>query len=178
MLTQKQLLWALKVSVQLIESEAAVYLLKNFRLRPWLFSFWGRVIHVGKYWLNFWTLLIPSRWKRVRAPPGESVQNKCSFFCFFFSSQPMAQFSFPQQMSTWVSLCNFSVCGAKLVAAIRAALVKGRGSGDALYAAAEETTRGAEGEDLPDTWDPETGCQWERDGDQPCQGNVKPLPQF
>uniref|UniRef100_A0A8D2ZVL2 PCNA-interacting partner n=1 Tax=Scophthalmus maximus TaxID=52904 RepID=A0A8D2ZVL2_SCOMX len=34
-----------------------------------------------------------------------------------------------------------SVCGAKLVTAIRAALVKGRSSGDELYAAAEETTR-------------------------------------
>ncbi|XP_062239149.1 PCNA-interacting partner [Platichthys flesus] len=34
-----------------------------------------------------------------------------------------------------------SVCGAKLVAAIRAALVKGRSSGDELYAAAEETTK-------------------------------------
>ena len=34
--------------------------------------------------------------------------------------------------------------------------------------------QGAEGEDLPDTWDPETGRQWKRDGDQPCQGNVKP----
>nr|XP_019960505.1 PREDICTED: PCNA-interacting partner isoform X2 [Paralichthys olivaceus] len=34
-----------------------------------------------------------------------------------------------------------SVCGAKLVAAIRAVLVKGRSSGDALYAAAEETTK-------------------------------------
>ncbi|XP_040886193.1 PCNA-interacting partner [Toxotes jaculatrix] len=33
-----------------------------------------------------------------------------------------------------------SVCGARLVTAIRAALVKGRSSGDALYAAAEETT--------------------------------------
>ncbi|XP_041637162.1 PCNA-interacting partner isoform X2 [Cheilinus undulatus] len=33
-----------------------------------------------------------------------------------------------------------SVCGARLVMAIRAALVKGRSSGDAVYAAAEETT--------------------------------------
>ncbi|KAM6895958.1 PCNA-interacting partner isoform 1-T2 [Lycodopsis pacificus] len=34
-----------------------------------------------------------------------------------------------------------SVCGARLVSAIRAALVKGRSSGDAVYAAAEETTK-------------------------------------
>ncbi|XP_041819963.1 PCNA-interacting partner [Chelmon rostratus] len=34
-----------------------------------------------------------------------------------------------------------SVCGARLVAAIRAVLVKGRSSGDAVYAAAEETTK-------------------------------------
>ncbi|TMS02995.1 PCNA-interacting partner [Larimichthys crocea] len=34
-----------------------------------------------------------------------------------------------------------SVCGARLVAAIRAALVKGRSSEDAVYAAAEETTK-------------------------------------
>ncbi|KAM9335066.1 PCNA-interacting partner [Symphorus nematophorus] len=34
-----------------------------------------------------------------------------------------------------------SVCGARLVAAIRAALVKGRSSGDEVYAAAEETTK-------------------------------------
>ncbi|XP_059182063.1 PCNA-interacting partner [Centropristis striata] len=33
-----------------------------------------------------------------------------------------------------------SVCGARLVTAIRAALVKGRSSGDAVHAAAEETT--------------------------------------
>lgn len=34
-----------------------------------------------------------------------------------------------------------SVCGARLVTAIRAVLVKGRSSGDAVYAAAEETTK-------------------------------------
>ncbi|KAA8580328.1 hypothetical protein FQN60_005863 [Etheostoma spectabile] len=34
-----------------------------------------------------------------------------------------------------------SVCGARLVAAIRAVLVKGRSSGDAVFAAAEETTK-------------------------------------
>ncbi|XP_070848069.1 PCNA-interacting partner [Chaetodon trifascialis] len=34
-----------------------------------------------------------------------------------------------------------SVCGARLVAAIRAVLVKGRSSGDAVYAAAEETAK-------------------------------------
>ncbi|XP_068573298.1 PCNA-interacting partner [Cebidichthys violaceus] len=34
-----------------------------------------------------------------------------------------------------------SVCGARLVSAIRAALVKGRSSEDAVYAAAEETTK-------------------------------------
>ncbi|XP_047431743.1 PCNA-interacting partner [Mugil cephalus] len=34
-----------------------------------------------------------------------------------------------------------SVCGARLVTAIRAVLVKGRGSGDPVYAAAEETTK-------------------------------------
>ncbi|XP_073336731.1 PCNA-interacting partner [Pagrus major] len=34
-----------------------------------------------------------------------------------------------------------SACGARLVAAIRAALVKGRSSGDAVYAAADETTK-------------------------------------
>ncbi|XP_058481181.1 PCNA-interacting partner [Solea solea] len=34
-----------------------------------------------------------------------------------------------------------SVCGAKLVTAIRATLLKGRSSGDALYAAAEETAK-------------------------------------
>ncbi|XP_008279100.1 PCNA-interacting partner [Stegastes partitus] len=34
-----------------------------------------------------------------------------------------------------------SVCGARLVAAIRAVLVKGRSSGEAVYAAAEETTK-------------------------------------
>uniref|UniRef100_A0A3B4Z7N3 PCNA-interacting partner n=1 Tax=Stegastes partitus TaxID=144197 RepID=A0A3B4Z7N3_9TELE len=33
------------------------------------------------------------------------------------------------------------VCGARLVAAIRAVLVKGRSSGEAVYAAAEETTK-------------------------------------
>lgn len=43
-------------------------------------------------------------------------------------------------MSWWLSLCLIlSACGAKLVAAIRAVLVKGRSSGDAVYAAAEET---------------------------------------
>lgn len=35
----------------------------------------------------------------------------------------------------------FSVCGSKLVAAIRAALVKGRSTGDAALAAANETAR-------------------------------------
>ncbi|XP_078098923.1 PCNA-interacting partner [Sander vitreus] len=34
-----------------------------------------------------------------------------------------------------------SVCGARLVTAIRAVLVKGRSSGDAVFAAAEETTK-------------------------------------
>ncbi|XP_049892792.1 PCNA-interacting partner isoform X1 [Epinephelus moara] len=34
-----------------------------------------------------------------------------------------------------------SVCGARLVTAVRAALVKGRSSGEAVYAAAEETTK-------------------------------------
>ncbi|XP_070709737.1 PCNA-interacting partner [Pempheris klunzingeri] len=34
-----------------------------------------------------------------------------------------------------------SACGARLVTAIRAVLVKGRSSGDAVYAAAEETTK-------------------------------------
>ncbi|XP_033930878.1 PCNA-interacting partner [Pseudochaenichthys georgianus] len=34
-----------------------------------------------------------------------------------------------------------SVCGARLVAAIRAVLVKGRSSGDAVYAVSEETTK-------------------------------------
>ncbi|XP_029318063.1 PCNA-interacting partner isoform X2 [Cottoperca gobio] len=34
-----------------------------------------------------------------------------------------------------------SVCGARLVAAVRAVLVKGRSSGDAMYAAADETTK-------------------------------------
>lgn len=47
-----------------------------------------------------------------------------------------------QQMSLWLSLCLIlSVCGGRLVAAIRAVLVKGRSSGDAVYAAAEETTK-------------------------------------
>lgn len=36
---------------------------------------------------------------------------------------------------------NFSVCGARLVTAIRTVLVKGRNSGDAVYAAAEETAK-------------------------------------
>lgn len=35
----------------------------------------------------------------------------------------------------------FSVCGARLLAAIRAALVKGRSSGDPVYAAADDTTK-------------------------------------
>ncbi|XP_049422805.1 PCNA-interacting partner [Epinephelus fuscoguttatus] len=34
-----------------------------------------------------------------------------------------------------------SICGARLVTAVRAALVKGRSSGEAVYAAAEETTK-------------------------------------
>lgn len=42
---------------------------------------------------------------------------------------------------TTATVFRFSVCGARLVAAIRAALVKGRSSGDAVYAAAEETTK-------------------------------------
>lgn len=41
----------------------------------------------------------------------------------------------------WLPLCWISsACGARLVTAIRSALVKGRSSGDAVYAAAEETT--------------------------------------
>lgn len=46
--------------------------------------------------------------------------------------------SFPHKRSL---LLFFSACGSKLVAAIRAALVKGRGSGDAVLAAADETAR-------------------------------------
>lgn len=64
------------------------------------------------------------------------LQNKSSFF-------PPSTFGTAQlshQMSWWLSLCLIlSACGAKLVAAIRAVLVKGRSSGDAVYAAAEET---------------------------------------
>lgn len=35
---------------------------------------------------------------------------------------------------------ELSVCGARMVVAIRAALLKGRSSGDAVYAAAEDIT--------------------------------------
>lgn len=46
--------------------------------------------------------------------------------------------SFPYKLS----LCLFfSACGSKLVATIRAALVKGRGGGDAVLAAANETAQ-------------------------------------
>lgn len=46
------------------------------------------------------------------------------------------------QLSQRLSLCWIhSACGTRLVAAIRAALVKGRSSGDVVYAAAEETAR-------------------------------------
>lgn len=45
---------------------------------------------------------------------------------------------FPHKLSL---LLFFSACGSKLVAAIRAALVKGRGSGDAVLAAADETAQ-------------------------------------
>lgn len=48
------------------------------------------------------------------------------------------QMSFPHKLSL---LLFFSACGSKLVAAIRAALVKGRGSGDAVLAAADETAQ-------------------------------------
>lgn len=40
-----------------------------------------------------------------------------------------------------VAVFVLSACGARLVAAIRAALVKGRSSGDAVYAAADETAK-------------------------------------
>lgn len=40
-----------------------------------------------------------------------------------------------------VFLTSFSECGARLLAAIRAALVKGRSTEDPTYAAAEETTK-------------------------------------
>lgn len=45
-------------------------------------------------------------------------------------------------MSLWSTLCLIlSVCGARLVTAIRSALVKGRTSGDPVCAAAEETAK-------------------------------------
>lgn len=40
-----------------------------------------------------------------------------------------------------VAVFVLSACGARLVAAIRAALVKGRSSGDVVYAAADETAK-------------------------------------
>lgn len=40
-----------------------------------------------------------------------------------------------------VAVFNFSVCGARLVAAIRSALVKGRSSGDAVWTATEEMAK-------------------------------------
>ena len=40
-----------------------------------------------------------------------------------------------------VAVFVLSACGARLVAAIKAALVKGRSSGDTVYAAADETAK-------------------------------------
>lgn len=54
---------------------------------------------------------------------------------------------FPEQIHFFfplivtVAVFVLSACGARLVAAIRAALVKGRSSGDAVYAAADETAK-------------------------------------
>lgn len=48
------------------------------------------------------------------------------------------QMSFPHKLSLPLF---FSMCGSKLVAAIRAALVKGRSSGDVVLAAADETAQ-------------------------------------
>lgn len=47
--------------------------------------------------------------------------------------------SFQNKCITTATVLLFSICGARLVTAIRAVLVKGRSSGDAVYAAAEET---------------------------------------
>lgn len=46
--------------------------------------------------------------------------------------------NFPHRLSLRLF---FSMCGSKLVAAIRAAMVKGRSSGDAVLAAANETAQ-------------------------------------
>lgn len=58
---------------------------------------------------------------------------------FFFYLQYNT--ALPADVNVSVTVFNCSVCGARLVTAIRAVLVKGRSSGEEFFAAAEETTK-------------------------------------
>lgn len=115
----------LLVRAGLIKSEAAVYLLKKTKVLG--FTLEERRVPDGKYWLNCRKVLILSKWKAscLRVPLKErEVLSKIN--------------ELPRRLSPRLF---FSACGSKLVAAIRAALVKGRGSGDAVLAAANETAQ-------------------------------------
>lgn len=83
-------------------------------------------VDVNSYWLNLLKNGQPHCKKKMVPCQGKSL----FFLVVFLSDLTATVFS------------NFlSACGARLVATIRSALVKGRSSGDEVYAAADESAQ-------------------------------------